>query len=95
MYQTAEGIRPFANGTQFLDWETNNCDRCERDPAVCEVSVALTVACFGDGLVSFEVAKRMGCTDYGDDHYTWPCLEHDPPFDIAGWLASEKAHDTD
>ena len=84
---TDQGQRvwPFSCGTQSMDWDQSNCCTCRRDPEICEVSVALMVACFDDGTVSPEIAKRMGYTDYGwkggVPRYGWPCLEHDPPFE--------------
>lgn len=74
-------VRPFSSGTQWLDWWDVNCATCHRDEEKCEIAVGLNTASFVDGTVIADVAERMGFTRFGADHYDWPCLEHDPPFE--------------
>ncbi len=73
-------IRPFSNGTQFMDWTAANCDRCakaaDRDNpprrCPCDIEQALLEACMGDGMIPLPIADRMG-RDQG--RYNWKCGE--------------------
>ena len=51
-------MRPFHCGTEFADWENDNCAACRRSGqddegeyhwGSCEMEDALTLACVGDG----------------------------------------------
>jgi len=64
-------IRPFSNGTQWLDWEASNCDRCTKLDK-CELRDALNVAYYGDGSVPTEIGARLA---YTADKYIWQCGE--------------------
>lgn len=67
-------IRPFHCGTQHADWLCSNCERCARKGA-CEIETAVSEAAYGDGTVSRDIAKRMGCDPLG---YVWQCTEWTP-----------------
>jgi len=75
-------FRPFANGSQWMDWEGANCARCTKSemdadglwPLRCEVLRALLEAQMGDGTVSEEMGARMG-TGPNEGRYCWPCNE--------------------
>jgi hypothetical protein len=71
---------PFSNGTQWLDWQASNCDRCTKQNN-CQLIDALNVAYFGDGSVSDKIAKRLA---YAPGKYLWQCGEVD-------WTESWKA----
>jgi hypothetical protein len=66
-----EVTRPFSNGTQSLDWQASNCDRCTKLNN-CQLIDALNVAYFGDGAVPDEIARRL---DYAPGRYLWQCGE--------------------
>jgi len=74
----AEKFRPFSNGTQFLDWEASNCERCTKfnpdGPSKCKLRHALLTAYWADGSVSERVAKGLGYLD-NKGAYVWPCGE--------------------
>jgi hypothetical protein len=68
-------VRPFSNGTQFMDWENANCSRCKKyseDASSCDLVTALTFAYFDDGTISAEHAQRIG---YDSGAYSWMCGE--------------------
>ena len=71
-------IKPFSNGTQCLDWQASNCERCKKyrrdfmDPEACPIDLALGDACIDDGKITNKMAKRMG---YDPDKYVWMCGE--------------------
>ena len=78
--------RPFSNGSQWIDWQSNNCCGCskakfEKDSSdvasECPILLALFDAMWDDGTISAEIADRM---TRDDGRYVWPCGEHDPPF---------------
>jgi hypothetical protein len=77
----SERIYLFSNGTQYMDWTANNCDRCTKagDPSEpgsskCELFEAIHDAATEDGTVAHEIAKRIGLTDAGLK-YVWRCPE--------------------
>ncbi len=71
-------LRPFANGSQFVDWEDRNCSVCSK-LGDCSMSVALTVACFGDGTLSEASARGIGFLKSDGTtrslEYVWDCPE--------------------
>jgi len=77
-------MRPFSNGTQYMDWVGANCDRCTKGAhrlgpdalPDCEIELALGEALCGDGSVTDEIAWRMGY--YPDGSYCWMCSEWNP-----------------
>ena len=81
--QVEKRIRPFSNGSQFGDWATANCDRCKKGGVnnefelKCELEQALTVAYFGDGMISASQGARIGLPQiYGElAPYCWMCTE--------------------
>lgn len=81
-----ETVRPFSNGSQYMDWTANNCETCTKaappdvslDEMPCEIEKALTWACLDAGTIPLPMADRMGYP--GGAVYGWPCPEHDPPF---------------
>lgn len=75
------GFRPFANGSQFADWEASNCDRCtksgdggERGSSQCEIFEALWDADCTDGRITPDIARRMAFIG-NETRYVWPCSE--------------------
>ena len=73
----------FSNGTQFMDWQSSNCERCKKstfndasigvnDLPKCEIEYALMYALMDDGTVTEEIKKRSG---YESSRYVWPCNE--------------------
>lgn len=78
--QTIE-LRPFANGSQFADWQSCNCDRCTKSgdageigSSQCEIFEALWNADMDQGQVSEDIARRMGLIG-NETRYVWPCTE--------------------
>ncbi len=82
-------INPFSNGSQYIDWENANCCKCAKHPfdedelfdivrntpeKLCEIFLALSEACVGDGTISPEIAKRMAYP--GSLEYCWRCGEY-------------------
>ena len=75
-------MRPFSSGSQFMDWESANCERCKnaafyvdgRMPDHCDIQVAIAEAAMGDGHITDEIADRM---TRSDGRYNWPCGEAD------------------
>jgi hypothetical protein len=70
-------IQPFANGSQYMDWQECNCCRCEKyteDGSGCEIDAALGEASWSDGEVSDKIATRMGYPGAAM-RYVWPCTE--------------------
>jgi len=80
----AERIRPFYCGSQAADWFASNCGRCAKSLydassiPLCDIERALQVAEDGDGIVSIDIAVRMGVAI---DRLVWRCGE---------WEASEE-----
>ena len=71
----SDGIRPFSCGTQYIDWENANCCQCKKysdDASACDLQLALSVACVGDGTIDWETAERIG---YEQGQYCWACSE--------------------
>lgn len=59
-----ERVHIWSNGTEFMIWEDNNCDRCVKEPT-CELVYGpggIGEAFLGDGLLAATVAARMGHT---------------------------------
>lgn len=101
MSETTERVRLFSNGTQYMDWTCNNCDRCAKqaepdsslDEVACEIERAMIWALLDDGTVDEGIAKRCG---YDPDAYSWPCPERDPPWakcQVCGALARRDSTD--
>jgi hypothetical protein len=71
-------VRPFSCGSQYLDWEASNCERCTKqyvEPNFnCEIQAALLEACMGDGYITKSMAKRMGF-EHIASKYVWCCPE--------------------
>ncbi len=71
-------IKPFSNGTQYLDWQSSNCERCKKyrddfkDPEACPIDLAIGEASVSDGKITNKMAKRMG---YDPNKYVWRCGE--------------------
>ena len=74
---------PFSNGSEWMDWQDNNCCRCAKidwsDPenpkGDCEITNALADAQWGDGTVSPEIGRRLGCDR--NPACAWDCPERD------------------
>lgn len=69
--------RPFSNGSEFLDWIANNCERgrggCRHyNPNApssrhgCPIEVALAVASIGEGTIKAKLALRGGFLEPGE-----------------------------
>lgn len=74
-------VRPFYCGSQAMEWEGANCDRCTKgqsgdDEFKCDIQQELFEAACGDGTVSAEIAKRMSVPSGG--YYIWKCGEWEP-----------------
>ena len=66
--------RPFSSGTEHLDWQHRNCQRCAKfvDNALtqaeinsgtdwpCPIDYAVTYGAMSDGTISDEIATRVG-----------------------------------
>jgi len=80
MAKKIERVQPFSDLTQWIWWESKNCDRCEKspedwneyEPVPCPIENALMTANSGDWTVSEDIARRMG---YREGAYFWPCPE--------------------
>jgi hypothetical protein len=73
-------IRPFSNGTQYVDWQLNNCESCQlfdedNIDKSCVFDQALADALFGDGTITHEVANAIG---YDKESYCWKCISKVP-----------------
>jgi hypothetical protein len=75
-----ETFRPFYCGTQSLDWKTWNCDNCQKGYDCttktwrCDLEEKIDLAYFGDGSVTEDIARRMGCLGNEGKH-NWRCGE--------------------
>ncbi len=79
-------VSPFHCGSQMGDWETKNCNNCHlqgyyRDQENqnnwvwrCDIQKAVGEAYIGDGMVSGDIAERMGATR-NELAYGWRCNE--------------------
>ncbi len=80
----SEKVSPFSNGSQYMDWQGCNCERCVKSVSVwdvggdatptCEIELALMEAEISDGEVTQEIAQRMGYEGVAA-RYVWPCTE--------------------
>ena len=74
-------IFPFANGTQYLDWDHVNCFHCKKATINsskildCQIEQSLVNACFEDGSVTEDIANRMGYKDETPPLHIWQCGE--------------------
>lgn len=74
-------IRPFSNGTQYMDWLASNCERCKKatwdlvENFKCDLQEALDMACIGTGEITNEQSKRIGINENTKNSYVWPCSE--------------------
>src|SRR5690349_11014781 len=86
---------PFANGTQFDDWQACNCERCtkynpdaETMDAACRLEWILSVGGeTADGSVTEETALQCGylrADGTEETRYVWPCA-------IVEWTDEWKA----
>jgi hypothetical protein len=94
----SERIHLFSNGSQYLDWTANNCDRCTKagDPSEagsskCELFEAMHDAATDDGTVTPAIANRIGLLDAGT-RYVWACPELHLP-GMARPLAEQRQRD--
>lgn len=62
-------VRPFSNGSEYDTWSSLCCEKCKKACSpntnyefLCGIEEALTEASFSDGLVSEDIARRMGLT---------------------------------
>lgn len=61
-------IIPFSNLSEFMSWQSKNCDQCcrysnvssERKNAKCKLAFDLDYACATDGTISTETALKIG-----------------------------------
>ena len=81
-------IRPFDSGSHHLDWENYNCCRCTKYPddmqwtteesraLICPILMAISEAAIGDGLITKDIAKRMGFPNWTEPlNFMWRCTE--------------------
>ena len=83
----SERVRVFASGFEYDAWYEANCDRClkqryDGDDYHCDIERAIDEAGASNGMISREIADRMGCTDQartrkpdGQIVLGWPCRE--------------------
>ena len=70
--------RAFSTGSQYADWSSRNCDSCKkgfdkkRSKFRCDYEFALGAAYCGDGQITEEVARAVGCLD-NKGCYIWEC----------------------
>lgn len=88
-------VRPFCFRSQYLDWDARNCGSgpCKK-LQTCDIVTAIEDGTI-TGVVTESIAKRMGYFKFnkpkqGRFCYIWPCLEHDPEFDIKRFLSKLK-----
>ena len=73
-------IKPFHCGTQYMDWDAANCQRCKKNidfnnsEFKCDIQADLFGACLTDGKVPYEIGRRMGAVD-NPTAYQWACPE--------------------
>lgn len=72
----------FSCGTQYADWIFNNCETCkkgydyENDEYRCDIQKELDFAYISDGMIDYEIAKRMGYFKAKKKGlYIWRCPE--------------------
>lgn len=81
------GVYPFSNGSQYVNWTCANCERCTKqadpdasfDKMPCQIEAALAYASIDDGSVTEEIAERMGVNFWKSKDkflYNWPCPEY-------------------
>ena len=88
--QDDERVYLFSNGTQYADWQDNNCPHCWHfDPTgegSCPVFEILQESFFGDGSFDRKDAAMIG---YPDEIFVnWPCRS-------AVWADDEAAKQAD
>ncbi len=99
MSETTPRHHPFHCGTQCADWETANCENCHSAGYyvggarqdnwlwVCDLQEALSLAFWGDGSVSEDVAQRLGYLA-NKEAFGWRCSELRPIRPEAEYLES-------
>jgi hypothetical protein len=63
-------VRPFSTASERCYWHDENCVSCAKQPKDwhhrseddCPIFDALSEGGIGDGMISAEIAERMGCT---------------------------------
>lgn len=66
-----ERIIPFSRGTEYMFWQTANCDNCEKyenesvepEQAGCKLAYYIDLASVTDGTIPKWVADRVGFTE--------------------------------
>lgn len=65
-------ITPFKSGTDFMSWQSKNCDKCCRyenkstnvNKARCRLAFYLDLASVTDGTISFKTGFKIGYKSY-------------------------------
>ena len=70
-------VHVFSNGTEYEIWRGWNCDECTKSWE-CPIEDAIIFASGGDGLISREIAVRMGRVEDERD-YAPICPERELP----------------
>ncbi len=81
---TDESVYVFSNGSQYMDWQENNCCGCRKqagpdvslDEMPCEIERALSRAAVDDGRIPLLIADRCGATA-NKIRYSWRCPERE------------------
>ena len=60
---TTARVRPFSSGTEYMDWERNNCGRCNIDSDTCPYAFDMMLATVGDGTITRATAEVIGCAN--------------------------------
>lgn len=85
-------VRPFSNGTEWMNWESDNCERCQR--VACPLRRALRRGYMGDGTVPEDVARRTNRHEFRVDDDNRFCTEIEfseaDKVRHANWLAQPK-----
>ncbi len=90
-----ERVIIFSNGTQYMQWNARNCDRCSKvtfnkfhEPvSTCPLWNAIADSMCDDGDFTPEMAKRLG---HKSGAYTWDCPERNADTDAAEWDRRER-----
>jgi hypothetical protein len=69
-FKMPEKFIPFANATEYMTWQSKNCDKCSKyeiqstkvEDASCELAFELDLASVSEGEIPFLIANQIGIT---------------------------------
>ncbi len=75
----SERVRPFSEGSEFIDWKRRNCDRCTLRWQAghgyqCDIEAALDYAYLDNRTVRASIGERMG---FSCQHVAEECPERE------------------